>query len=257
MTRIFFFAYGLACYVMFLVVYGLFAAFVGNFLLARTIDVGPSRPLWTAALINVGLIAGFGLQHSVMARPAFKRFWTRLIPQPIERSTYVQASNLAVVGLMCLWQPMPMVIWDVQTPVLWWLLTVLFFAGWLLVPTVSLMINHFDLFGVRQVWQHLQGKEDKALPFQTPLAYGVVRHPLYVAWALAFWATPTMTLGHLLFASLMTVYMVAASRVEERDLVAHFGSRYEAYRQRVPAFVPALRWRGAKSAQPSSVAEVA
>jgi protein-S-isoprenylcysteine O-methyltransferase Ste14 len=192
---------------MFLVVYALFAAFVGNFLLPRTIDVGPTSSLWLAGIINVALIAGFGLQHSVMARPAFKRVWTRLIPQPIERSTYVQVSNLAVLGLMCLWQPMPLVIWNVQIPKLWWLLTALFVAGWLLVPMVSLMINHFDLFGVRQVWLHLLGKDNEPLPFQTPLAYAVVRHPLYIGWALAFWATPTMTLGHLLFASLMTVYM--------------------------------------------------
>jgi protein-S-isoprenylcysteine O-methyltransferase Ste14 len=142
---------------------------------------------------------------------------------------------------------MPLVIWQVEHPAAWWLLTGLFAAGWLLVPAVSLMINHFDLFGTRHVWLHFQGRDYEPLPFQTPLAYRFVRHPLYIGWALAFWATPTMTLGHLLLASLLTLYMVAASKVEERDLVAHFGEHYENYRRRVPAFVPALRFDSAAS----------
>jgi protein-S-isoprenylcysteine O-methyltransferase Ste14 len=242
MKRTLFLLYGMVCHALFLVVYGAFAAFVGGFWLPKTIDAPAAAPPTLAGLINAGLLAGFALQHSVMARPAFKRVWTRLIPQPIERSTYVLASNLALIALMWFWQPMPLVVWNVQQPAGWWLLTGLFAAGWLLVPAVSLMINHFDLFGTRHVWLHFQGREYEPLPFQTPLAYRFVRHPLYIGWALAFWATPTMTLGHLLLAGLLTLYMVAASKVEERDLVAYFGEHYENYRRQVPAFVPALRF---------------
>jgi len=241
MLRVLFFLYGIVNYLMFLVVYALLAAFVGNVLLPKTIDVGPTSPAPVAVLVDVALLALFAVQHSVMARPAFKRVWTRIVPQPIERSTYLLFSNAALLLLMWLWQPLPAVVWNVQHPVAWWFLVALFVAGWFLVPSVSLMINHFDLFGLRQVWLHLQGKEYESLPFQTPLAYGLVRHPLYVGWTLAFWATPAMTVGHLLFAGVMTVYMVAASKVEERDLLVHFGEHYEAYRRRVPAFFPLPR----------------
>jgi protein-S-isoprenylcysteine O-methyltransferase Ste14 len=190
----------------------------------------------------VALLFVFAVQHSLMARPAFKERWTRLIPEPIERSTYMLASCLALILLMALWQPLPLVIWNVQNPAGSWLLTSLFAAGWLIVPLVTLAINHLDLFGVRQVWLYLKGQPYTPLAFRTPPPYNWVRHPLYVGWAIAFWATPRMTLGHLLFASLMTVYMVAASRVEERDLVAYFGRSYEDYRRRVPAFVPLPRF---------------
>lgn len=253
MKRWLFFVYGVACHLMFLAVYAVLAAFVGNFWLPKTLDAGSAGSagsLFGAGLVNFGLLALFGVQHSVMARPAFKRVWTRVVPRPIERSTYVLASNLALLGLMWLWQPMPATIWNVQNPVGWWLLTGLFATGWLLVPAVSLMINHCDLFGTRQVWLHLHGKEYQPLAFQTPLAYRLVRHPLYVGWALAFWATPVMTLGHLLFAGVLTAYMVVASRAEERDLVAHFGEHYEAYRRRVPAFVPVPRGRRQSATSP-------
>jgi protein-S-isoprenylcysteine O-methyltransferase Ste14 len=226
---------------MFLVVYALLAAFVGNVLLPKTIDVGPTTPALAALVIDVLLIVAFGLQHSVMARPAFKRLWTQVVPQPIERSTYMFFSNAALLLLMWFWQPLPVVVWSVQNPVGWWLLVGLFVTGWFFVPLVSLMLNHFDLFGLRQVWLHLLGKEYQSLPFQTPLAYRFVRHPLYIGWGLAFWAIPEMTVGHLLFAGLLTVYMVAASKIEERDLVAHFGEHYQAYRRRVPAFIPVPR----------------
>ncbi len=245
MLRVMYFVYGIVNYLMFLVVYGLLAAFVGNVLLPKTIDVGATSPVFLAVLVNISLLAAFAAQHSVMARPGFKRVWTRIVPQPIERSTYLLFSNVALLLLMWLWQPLPAVVWDVQSPVGWWLLTGLFIAGWFLVPTVSLMINHFDLFGLRQVWLHLQGKQYQALPFQTPLAYRLVRHPLYIGWALAFWATPAMSVGHLLFAAVLTVYMVAASKVEERDLLAHFGEHYAAYRRRVPAFIPVPRYPSA------------
>jgi len=248
MRRLLFFAYGLGNYLLFFAVYAWLACFVGNVLIPRTIDFdpksdfGPATSLAWAAVIDVALLFAFALQHSLMARPAFKARWTQLIPEPIERSTYMLASCLALILLMALWRPLPRVLWNVQHPAAWWLLTGLFAAGWLIVPLVTLAINHWDLFGVRQVWLHLKGQPYTSLAFRTPPPYNWVRHPLYVGWAIAFWATPTMTLGHLLFAALMTVYMVSASRVEERDLVAHFGRLYEDYRRRVPAFVPLPRF---------------
>lgn len=240
MKRVAFFAFGVACHLMFLAAYAYLVGFLGNWLVPKTIDSGSAGPVIPAALTNLALLALFGVQHSVMARPAFKRQWTRVVPQPLERSVYVLVSNLAVIALLWLWQPMPQVIWQVQNQIGWWFMTGLYVSGVLLVPAVSLMINHFDLFGTRQVWLHLQGREYEPLPFKTPLAYALVRHPLYIGWALAFWATPTMTLGHLLFAIVLTGYMVLASKFEERDLIAHFGAKYEDYRQRVPAFVPSF-----------------
>jgi protein-S-isoprenylcysteine O-methyltransferase Ste14 len=249
MVRAAFFAYGVACHLLFLAVYAWFAGFVGNFLVPHSIDSGPNVPLASAVAIDLGLLFLFGLQHSVMARPAFKRIWTRFIPEPIERSTYVLASCLVLMLLIWQWRPINVVVWNVQQPAAWGLLTGMFAAGWLGVPLVSLMINHFDLFGTRQVWLYSQGRPYTSLPFATPLAYHWVRHPLYVAWAFACWAAPTMTVGHLLFAVVLTLYMVAASHVEERDLVDYFGQEYEEYRRRVPAFVPIPR---RLSVQPTS-----
>jgi protein-S-isoprenylcysteine O-methyltransferase Ste14 len=256
MQRSLYLAYGVACYLMFLAVYLYFAGFVANWFVPKSIDSGVSGSLAIAVVADVALLLLFGLQHSVMARPAFKRVWTRLVPTPIERSTYMLFSNLALIALMALWQPIDVVIWNVQQPVAWWLLTALFAAGVLLVVVVSLMINHFDLFGLRQVWLHWQGKPYTPLPFRTPLAYACVRHPLYIAWAVFFWAAPTMTLGHLLFAGVLTGYMVLASKIEERDLVEYFGQQYEDYRRRVPAFLP-ICWPATKptaDAEPEAAA---
>jgi methanethiol S-methyltransferase len=238
MKRWLFFIYGVSCYLLFLITYAYLAAFVGNFLVPRSIDTPSSASLAEALAVNIGLVLLFGLQHSVMARPAFKRLWTRIIPQPIERSTYVLSSCIVTFVLVWLWQGIDLVVWDVQQPLGRSLLWGLFAAGWLMVPLVSFTIDHFDLFGTRQVWLHLQGREYAALQFRVPGLYKWVRHPLYIGWALAFWATPTMTLGHLLFASSLSVYMVLASRFEERDLVGIFGSRYEDYQRQVGAFVP-------------------
>lgn len=241
MQRIAFFSYGVFCHLLFLGVYAWFAAFVGNLIVPKSIDSPVSTlPLSAALAVDVGLLALFGLQHSVMARPAFKRIWTRYIPQPIERSTYVLASCVALIVLIWLWQPLGMIVWDAPAGPARWLLWAAFAVGWLMVPTVSLMINHFDLFGTRQVWLHLHGRPYTSPPFHEPLAYRWVRHPLYIAWALAFWAIPTMTLGHLLFAGVLTAYMIVASKIEERDLVHFHGDKYEDYRRRVPAFVPRL-----------------
>jgi protein-S-isoprenylcysteine O-methyltransferase Ste14 len=241
MRRWLFFIYGVACHLLFVGVFAYMAGFVGNLVVPRTIDSATHEPISKAILINVLLLALFAVQHSVMARPAFKRLWTRIIPEPIERSTYVLISFAVTVLLMWQWRGIDYVIWNAQHPMLRGLLWGLFAIGWLLVLLASLLINHFDLFGTRQVWMYLRRREYQSLPFRTPSFYKHVRHPLYIGWAIAFWATPTMTAGHLLFAAVLTGYMGLAALFEERDLVAHFGEQYKEYRRRVPMFVP--RWK--------------
>jgi methanethiol S-methyltransferase len=239
MKRGIYLGYGVLCYVMFFAVYAYMAGFVGNFLAPKSIDSTPGSSLGTALGVDIALLALFCVQHSVMARSWFKQAWTKFVPQPIERSTYVLASNVVLILLMWQWQSLPATVWNVEGVgryVLW----ALFATGWLLVPLASLMISHVDLFGLRQVWLHWRGQEYESLPFNTPMLYRFVRHPLYVGWFMATWVTPTMSVGHLLFASALSLYIVAASRVEERDLVNHFGGLYEDYQRRVPAFVPRL-----------------
>ncbi len=238
MKRIAFFIYGVTGHLLFLATYVWLAAFVGDVLVEQSIDSPASASVALALAVDLGLLVLFGLQHSIMARPAFKRVWTRIVPQPIERSTYVFASSAVTIFLIWQWRAVDLVVWDVRHPAGRWLLYGMFAAGVLLVPAVSLMIHHFDLFGTRQVWLYLRGREYTPLPFRTPLLYGHVRHPLYVGWAIFFWATPTMTAGHLLLAAGMTGYMLLAVVFEERDLIAHFGRQYEEYRNRVPMFVP-------------------
>ena len=241
MTRAMFLLYGVFCHLLFLAVYGYFAAFFAGLPLPfvpKTVDSPPGASLGWALAINGGLVLAFALQHSVMARPGFKRLWTRLVPKPIERSTYVLFSCLILIVLVVLWQPINFVVWDLPAGPARWLAWTLFAGGWLMVPLVTLMINHFDLFGTRQVWLHWQGQPYTSLPFRTPYLYKRMRHPLYVGWAIAFWATPTMSVGHLLLAATLTGYMLVAVVFEERDLVAHFGRVYEDYRRRVPMFIP-------------------
>jgi protein-S-isoprenylcysteine O-methyltransferase Ste14 len=239
MRRWSFFVYGTFCYLLFLATYVYLAGFVGNFLVPRSIDSAPADELGAIGL-DIVLIGLFALQHSIMARPWFKRRWTQLVPEPIERSTYVLFSCIALYFLMWQWRGVGTIVWNVQNPLGRGLLWGLFAAGWALVPTVTLMINHFDLFGARQVWLYLRARPYASLPFRTPLLYNRVRHPLYVAWAVAFWATPTMTLGHAVFSATMTLYMAMAVLIEERDLVRHFGDAYRAYQRRVPMFIPRL-----------------
>ena len=240
MKRWIFFTYGVFCHVLFLGLFAYMAGFVGNLLVPKSIDTPTGDPIGVAMAINLALLGLFALQHSIMARPGFKQIWTLIVPQPIERSTYVLASCMVTAVLMWQWRGMDAVVWNVEQPALRSLAWALFAIGWLMVPAVSLLINHFDLFGTRQVWLYLQGKPYTPLPFGTPLVSKRVRHPLYLGWALAFWATPTMTAGHLLFAVVLTGYMMVAAVFEERDLVAHFGRQYAEYRQRVPMFVPRL-----------------
>lgn len=255
MRRWIFFAFGVACHVFFLALYAAFAGFVAGVLVPKSIDSslegGASIDVLIAGAVDLALIGMFGLQHSIMARPWFKRWWTRYVPEAIERSTYVLVSCIALLVLMWQWRGIPLTIWDVQHPFGRAALWGLFVAGWLLVPTVTFMINHFDLFGTRQVWLHLQGKSYTTLKFRTPMLYRRMRHPLYLGWAIAFWATPTMTLGHLLFAATLTGYMVLATFFEEKDLVSLHGEEYREYQRQVPKFVPQLGWagRGAASAK--------
>lgn len=241
MKRYLFFVYGVLGHLLFLATFVYLAGFIGNLVVPHAIDSAPAGDVGEALLVNALLLGLFALQHSVMARPAFKQVWTRVIPAPIERSTYVLAASLVTIILMWQWRTIDTVVWDVQAPALRAALWGLFACGWLLVPFVTLLISHFDLFGTRQVWLYLQRKEYHPQPFRVPLFYRHVRHPLYLGWTIAFWAAPTMTVGHLVFAAGMTAYMAAAAILEERDLVAHFGHRYQEYQRRVPMFVPRLR----------------
>jgi methanethiol S-methyltransferase len=240
MRRLLFFAYGIAGHLLFFATFAYMAGFVGDFIVPKSIDTVAPGSTSTALLIDMVLLALFAAQHSIMARPAFKRVWTRIIPEPIERSTYVWVSCIATILLMWQWRGIDQVVWNAQHSVLRGCMWGLFLIGWLLVPLVSLLINHFDLFGTRQVWLYFRGREYQSLPFRVPSLYKHVRHPLYIGWAIAFWATPTMTVGHLLFAGVLTGYMSLAALIEERDLIAHFGRQYEDYRRKVPMFIP---WR--------------
>jgi protein-S-isoprenylcysteine O-methyltransferase Ste14 len=244
MKRILVFAYGVTNYGISLGVFLYLAGFLGNLFVTRSIDAAPIGPFWAALVVNTVLLGVFGLQHSVMARPKFKQWWTRFVPISAERSTYVMFTNLALLLLFWQWRPMGGVIWDVQDQTGRGIVHGVFAVGWLIVLGTTFLINHFDLFGLRQVWLDLRGKPYAPVGFKTPGPYKVVRHPLYVGWLLAFWATPTMTIAHLVFAVGMTVYILVAIRYEERDLVAHHGKEYADYRRTVPMFIPLLRGTG-------------
>ncbi len=243
MQKAIFFLYGVLCHAMFLAVFAYMVGFLANFIVPKSIDSGVEGPFGQALLINLVLLALFGIPHSVMARPTFKRSWTKTVPTVIERSTYVLVSNLLIVLLLWQWQPMPGVIWDVQAPAVRTVLWAIFGLGWLLIVFASLLINHFDLFGTRQVWLHLRGREYEPPRFGVPLLYNVVRHPLYVGWLLAFWVTPTMTAGHLVFAVGTTLYILIAIFFEERNLVESH-AEYGDYRRRVPMLIPFTKPRG-------------
>ena len=238
MKRFLVFAYGVASYVVSLGSFLYLAEFLGNLFVPRSIDAPPVGPLWEALVVNTLLLGMFALQHSVMARPGFKAWWTRFVPIPAERSTYVMFTNLALILLFWQWRPMGGVIWEVQDPTARGIFHGLYAAGWLIVLGTTFLLNHFDLFGLRQVWLYLCGQPYTALSFKTPGPYKVVRHPLYVGWLIAFWATPTMTTAHLVFAVGMTLYILVAIRLEERDLVEHLGEAYADYRRTVPMLIP-------------------
>jgi methanethiol S-methyltransferase len=231
LKRISIFAYGVVAYAIFFATFFYAIGFVGNFFVPTTLDGPATGSFARALLIDLGLLGLFAIQHSVMARPAFKFWFTRVIPESAERSTYVLMSSLALIAMFAAWQPLGGVVWNVESPALTGMLWGAFAFGWLLVLVSTFLINHFDLFGLRQVWLQLRGKKYTHLPFGTPWLYRYVRHPLYVGWFFAFWATPTMTVSHLLFAIMTTAYILIAIQLEERDLVT-------------PMLVPSLRKRG-------------
>ncbi len=245
--------YGAAAYLLFLAVFLYLVAFLGNFWVPRTVDHGLSAPIGQAVLVNVLLLGLFGLQHSVMARPAFKARWTRLVPPSIERSTYVMLSDVVLVLLYWQWRTMPAVIWDVQLPAGRLALWTLFWLGWAIALASTFMINHFDLFGLRQVYLAWRAKPYTDLDFRVRFFYRLVRHPLMLGFVIAFWAVPTMTAGHLLFSIAMTGYILVATRFEERDLVAALGDQYRDYRRRVPMLLPLGRRPRGGPTQPAEL----
>jgi len=236
--RIAVFAYGLVCYAITLGTFLYLAGFVANLFVPKSLDSPPQKPLHVALLVNVLLVGIFAFQHSLMARPAFKQWWTKIVPKPAERSTYLLFSCLALFLMFWQWQPMGGRIWDVQDPVGRGFLFSLAVFGWLLLLAATFLINHFDLFGLRQVTLYLLGKEYTRLRFRTPALYKLVRHPLYVGWLFVFWATPTMTMAHLVFAVAITGYILLAIQWEERDLLDEHGKTYEDYRRSVPMLIP-------------------
>ncbi|MEP9360537.1 methanethiol S-methyltransferase [Sphingomonas sp. KR3-1] len=241
MTRASFLLFGGIAYAIFFAVFLYLVGFVANLPeLPRTIDHGPATHWSFALLVDAGLILLFGLQHSVMARQGFKRGWTRIVPEPIERSTYVLATSAVLALVFWLWRPMPAPIWTVTAPLGWWLLTGLSALGWAVLLISTYLINHFELFGLQQVWRNLSGKPVAAPRLRRPLFYKLVRHPLYSGFLIAFWATPAMTVGHLFFAAGMTAYVLIAIGYEERDLTGFFGEEYAEYQREVGMVVPGL-----------------
>ena len=251
-TRIATFVYGVLCYLIFFGTFLYAAGFIGNLVVPKSIDSGQAGPLGEALLINAGLLALFAFQHSLMARPWFKRVWTRFIPEPVERSTYVLFSSLALLVLFWQWRPMGGVVWNVEEQALRIVLYGLCAMGWLLVLTSTFLINHFDLFGLRQVYLFLLGKQYTQLAFGTPVLYRHVRHPLYLGWLFAFWATPTMKVPHLVFAIATTLYILMAIQFEEKDLISLHGDEYRRYQKSVPMILPLKIGKATASTLPAS-----
>ena len=234
------FLYGMASYLVFFVTILYAIGFVMGLVVPKTIDTGTDTPAAEAIIINLLLMSLFAVQHSVMARQGFKAWWTRYVPKPIERSTYVLAASACLLLLFWQWRPIPLVVWQVVDPDLAAAVAVLSLVGWVLVFTSTFIINHFELFGLSQVAHHLVDKEVPAPRFRTPLLYKFVRHPIYLGFIIAFWAAPVMTVGHMLFAAVTTLYILVGIWLEERDLVEMFGDQYREYKQRVSMLIP---WR--------------
>jgi methanethiol S-methyltransferase len=231
-------AYGAFSYTVFLVAFLYAIGFVGNLVVPKSIDSGAARPIYEALIVNMLLLGAFAIQHSVMARRGFKKWWSKIIPRPIERSTFVLIASLVLLLLFWQWRPIPTRIWVVENQVGQILLQGLYFLGWLIVFLGTFMINHFDLFGLRQVYLNLRNREYTELGFRTPGFYKFLRHPIMLGFLIAFWATPVMTAGHLLFAVATTGYILIALQLEERDLVHYFGDQYRRYRQQTSMLIP-------------------
>jgi methanethiol S-methyltransferase len=236
--------YGLICYTVFLASFLYSVGFIGDFLVPKTIDSVPSANFAEALAIDLVLLGLFAVQHSVMARPSFKAAWTRIVPRTVERSTYVLISSLVLALICWKWEAIPMVVWEVSSPVFRVLLMAMFAVGWLILLLSTFMINHFDLFGLRQVYLRLRGLEYTPLRFTERALYRVVRHPIYLGFVIAFWATPHMSLGHLVFAIATTGYIFVGIFLEERDLMKYHAVEYGAYRARVPMLLPTGVKRG-------------
>jgi protein-S-isoprenylcysteine O-methyltransferase Ste14 len=238
MNRFLAIAYGALCYVLFLVVFLYLIGFVGGFLVPRSVDSAIAAPVAQAVIVDVLLVTLFAVQHSVMARPAFKRWWTRVVPEPIERSTYILLASLVLALMFWQWRELPAVVWEVTWQPARLAIWSLFWLGWAIVLASTFMINHFELFGLKQVFAAWRAQPPAETGFQATLLYRLVRHPLMLGFIVAFWSAPTMTTGHLLLAALMTVHILIAIQIEERDLMAALGTRYAEYRQRVPMLIP-------------------
>lgn len=236
--RVIAFIYGLFSYVMFLIAFLYAIGFVGNVFVPKSIDSGPEGPLGHALLVNTFLLGLFAIQHSIMAREWFKTQWIRFVPESIERTTYVLITSLLLALLFLRWEPIGIVVWNLEHPAARAMLNGLFWGGWLLVLLSTFTIDHFDLFGLRQVYLHLRGKAYAPVEFKVPVLYRMVRHPLMLGFIIAFWATPTMTLGHLLYAVATTGYIFIGIFLEERDLLSTHGDAYEQYRQRTRMIIP-------------------
>ena len=233
--------YGVVSYLLFFIIFLYLIAFVGNFIVPKTIDSGEVGSLVPSIIINVILLLIFAIQHSVMARPAFKSWLTKYIPVSIERSTYVMFTNIALVLIFVFWQPMPELIWNVESSIGSLILNGIFWLGWIIVLLSTFMINHFDLFGLRQVYINFRGQEYSHLEFRTVGLYKLCRHPIMLGIVIAIWATPAMSTGHLLFAVVLTMYIYIALQFEERDLVTFFGETYKQYQAKVPMLFP-FKW---------------
>lgn len=237
MTRLFGLAYGVLMYAFFVATFAYAICFVGNFAVPKTIDSGAESPLLFALAINTLLLAAFAVQHSVMARQGFKRVWTQIVPKQLERSTYVLAASLVLALLLWQWRPIPQTVWELNGAAAT-LLSITFWSGWAILLTSTFLSNHFELFGLKQVWTHLRGTEHTEAKFRTPSLYKVVRHPLYLGFVIAFWSAPRMSLGHLIFAIATTGYILLGIYFEERDLINAHGQAYLNYCKRVPMLVP-------------------
>lgn len=238
MKRILFFLYGVICYFIFFGTFLYAIGFIGNFLVPKSMDSAATIPLGVALLINTALLGLFAIQHSVMARQGFKKWWTKFVPKPIERSTYVLFTSLALILMFWQWQPLGGVIWSFENSLLTGIMYGLYAFGWITVLVTTFLINHFDLFGLRQVWLYLIGKKYTNLGFVTPGPYKMIRHPLYLGWLLVFWSTPVMTVAHLFFAVVTTAYIFFAIKLEEKDLVSIHGRDYAEYKNKTPMIFP-------------------